>query len=113
MGDILSITVTGLLVVFSVLGILYMAFSLFGVVLSSEKKRKEHVETSSNLIIKEKKSEELEESEVIAAISAAIYETVGGISFRIKKVTPVSGKKSGWKSRTPQIYWKPRRNRTC
>lgn len=116
MSSVLSITLTGLLVVFSVLGILYIVFSLFGVTLSSEK-RKKPAKDFAKVVIKEGKKQEqnieIEESETVAVISAVLYEMIGNRSFRIRKISPVIGRKSGWKARIPQVYWKPRRNKAC
>lgn len=115
MDGVLSITFTGLFVVFSVLGILYIVFSLFGVTLSSKKKEEQN-KNVAKVVIKEKKAHEQksedDESEVVAAISAVLHDMLGS-SFKIRKISPVSGRKFGWKTRAPQVYWKPRRNKAC
>lgn len=121
-----TITVMGLLVVFSALAILYFFFILLGKVFSKEKPAsKKIVRVEKKEEIREVKKNYVEASETasdttgeipVAAITAAIACAIGDDrGFSIKSIEPAGSrqveKRSFWKNRQPQVYWRPRRNK--
>ncbi|HOO75339.1 MAG: OadG family protein [Thermotogae bacterium] len=118
MNDILFITVSGIIIVFSVLLILmfvFLAMKLF----SKEKKseiKKEPVKKIEKIIEKIENSETSESysEEIVAAISAAITSYTGNSDFVIRNINPVNNNikfisKSRWNQVSPLKYWAKRK----
>ena len=116
-----TITLLGLTVVFSALAILYFSFILLGKIFSGNKKiiAKKVVkipEPAKATVEPGAVAEESTENPPVVAISAAIAAVLGeGTGFSIRSIEPAgvqtAEKRSLWRSRQPQVYWQPRRNK--
>ena len=98
-GEAIVITISGLLIVFSVLILLVGIIKLFGIVFSSDenKSKKEAVVAKPQTDIKvEKPLVKQEDGEVMAVISAAVYaySYSQNTNYRIKSVKPAKSSRS-------------------
>jgi sodium pump decarboxylase gamma subunit len=115
MDQYLQITIIGIVIVFLTLAILYFIFNILGKLLSRDDKKKiaPRVVSPSPSADSGRVEERLsQEAETVAAISAAILETIGHENFQIKSLKPVpTALPSAWKRRDPVVYWRLRRSK--
>jgi len=112
-----NLTFLGILIVFLVLGILYVFFILMGRLFSKKKpvilETKRGIYTVPSAPVTREKFERKEEEnfdELAVVIASAVAAYVGeSRNFRLKSFRPVEGPRTNpWKFRTPVSSWKAR-----
>ncbi|KAF2956097.1 OadG family protein [Marinitoga sp. 38H-ov] len=117
MGEVLSITFVGIVIVFLVLAILSLFFILFKYISSTEKKVKKEINiphTNPAPLNSNTTKNEDNDEEIIAAIMGAIAATMGSKTYRIKNIKPINNinktsKMSMWGMLPPAVTWRARR----
>lgn len=110
MSEALGIVITGLAVVFLVLILLVAIFSIMGLFFKPKKKPEIKEEKNETPVLSENTKPSAGDNSVIAAISAALHELLGGKGFVIKSIRPLSvgKKKSGaWDADGRQVNNRP------